>query len=106
MRIMEDLYRGYLLIRLARIGTEWEISEKMMKMSDPSGNWEITFASPIYGSWDVLVEISFKKLEDLDVVVTSLRSDDEIRESIEETTTLVSSRANYNEFRALYKKQV
>jgi DNA-binding Lrp family transcriptional regulator len=101
---MVDSYRGYLLIRLARIGSEWEISERMMAMNDPKGDWEVTFASPIYGSWDVLVEISFKKLEDLDTVVTALRSDDNIRDSIEETTTLVSSRANYDDFRAKYKK--
>ena len=33
----EKYYRGYVLIRLSKIGTEWEISEKMMKMKDPKG---------------------------------------------------------------------
>jgi DNA-binding Lrp family transcriptional regulator len=100
---MSDFYRGYLLVRLAKIGTEWDISEKMMAMTDPTENWEITFACPIYGSWDLMIEVSFKKLEDLDVVVTTLRSDETIRDSIEETTTLVSSKPNYNELRKKYR---
>ena len=62
----EDFYRGYLLVRLAKIGTEWSISNKMMEMVDPDGNWEVTFACPIYGAWDLMIEISFKQLEDLD----------------------------------------
>ena len=75
----DDFYRGYLLVRLAKIGSEWAISNKMMEMVDPNGNWEITFACPIYGAWDLMIEISFKQLEDLDSVVTALRADEEIR---------------------------
>jgi DNA-binding Lrp family transcriptional regulator len=103
----DDYYRGYLLVRLAKIGTEWEISDKMMAMSDDSGekNWDVTFACPIYGAWDLMVEISFKQLENLDQVVTSLRADEEIRDNIEETTTLVSSKPNYNEIREKFKKK-
>ena len=100
----QDFYRGYLLVRLAKIGTEWDISNRMMKMTDPEENWEITFACPIYGAWDLIVEVSFKRLEDLDQVVTALRSDDEIRANIEETTTLVSSKPNYNAIRKQFKK--
>jgi hypothetical protein len=91
----EKYYRGYVLIRLSKIGTEWEISEKMMKMKDPKGSWIITYANPVYGSWDIIIEVSFKKLDDLDFVVTSLRSDEKLRENIEETTTIVSSKANW-----------
>ncbi|SRR6056297_3451365 len=99
-----DYYRGYLLVRLARIGTEWDITDKMMGMEDPDKHWEITYATPIYGAWDLLIEISFKKLENLDTVVTKLRADDDIRDFIEETTTLVSSKPNYIETREKYGK--
>ena len=27
-----DVYRGYLLVRLAKIGTEWDITKKMMDL--------------------------------------------------------------------------
>ena len=99
-----DSYRGYLLIRLAKIGTEWLVSEKMMAMVDPDKNWEITYATPIYGAWDLIVEVLFSRLEDLDLIVTGLRSDEDIRDNIEETTTLVSSRANYHATRKKYNK--
>ena len=101
----EDFYRGYLLIRLARIGTEWDITGKMMQLEDPDGNWEITYATPIYGAWDLLIEISFKKLENLDTVVTKLRADNDIRDFIEETTTLVSSKPNYISTKKKYGKE-
>jgi DNA-binding Lrp family transcriptional regulator len=90
---MQKCYRGYVLARLSRIGTEWEITEKVMNLK--ANTWEITYATPIYGAWDLIIEVSFEKLEDLDVVVTQIRSDESIRESIEETTTLVSSKPNY-----------
>ena len=99
-----DFYRGYLLVRLARIGTEWDITNKMMNLEDPEKNWEITYASPIYGPWDLIVEISFKKLEHLDTVVTKLRADDETRDYIEETSTLVSSKPNYISLRKEHGK--
>jgi len=101
----EDFYRGYLLVRLAKIGTEWDICEKMMALKDPENNWEITFTCPIYGAWDLIIEVSFKRLEDLDTVVTTLRSDEEIRDNIEETTTLVSSKPNYEAIRKQYNKK-
>ena len=90
---MNKCYRGYILARLSRIGTEWQITDKMMTLKGDS--WKVTYCTPIYGSWDLIVEVSFEKLEDLDVVVTRMRSDVEIRENIEETTTLVSSKPNY-----------
>jgi len=92
---MDKFYRGYILVRLAKIGAEYDITEKMMKLKDPKGSWFVTFCSPIYGAWDIVIETSFKKLEDLDFIVTTLRSSEDIRDSIEETTTLVSSKPNY-----------
>ena len=94
---MEKFYRGYVLVRLSKVGEEWKITDKLMKLKDKSGSnsWKVTYATPIYGAWDLICEVSFKKLEDLDIVVTALRADTEIREIIEETTTLVSSKSNF-----------
>jgi DNA-binding Lrp family transcriptional regulator len=91
--MMDKCYRGYILCRLSRIGTEWQLTDKIMELKGDS--WEITYCTPIYGAWDLIVEVSFEKLEDLDVVVTRLRSEPDIREKVEETTTLVSSKPNY-----------
>jgi DNA-binding Lrp family transcriptional regulator len=93
--MVEKYYRGYILARLSKIGSEWDMSEKMIKLKDPDKSWLITYVTPIYGSWDLIIEVSFTKLEDLDYVVTTFRSDESIRENIEETTTIVSSKPNY-----------
>ncbi|GAH42625.1 unnamed protein product, partial [marine sediment metagenome] len=39
-------YRGYILIRLKVIGTEWEVVKKLtnLKSSDPDEDWKITYA--------------------------------------------------------------
>ena len=68
---------------------------KGMRSSDPDEDWIITYASPIYGGWDVIVECSFSKLQDLDRIVTFVRADKELSEWIEETTTLMGSRKDY-----------
>ena len=57
--------------------------------------WLVTYVTVIYGAWDVIAEISFKKLENLENIVTSIRMDEDVKEIIEETTTLVSSTKNY-----------
>ena len=102
--MLKDVYRGYLLIRLSKIGIEWDISEKIMKFQDKEKKWEVTYVSPIYGSWDLIVEVSFEELEDFDQLITKLRSDEYIRDNMEELTSLVSSRANYLALRDKYKK--
>ncbi|MHA1821725.1 MAG: hypothetical protein ACTSU2_11010 [Promethearchaeota archaeon] len=93
----EKYYRGYILFRLSKIGTEWEIVEKMRKMKSPDGGktWFVDYISPIYGAWDLICEVSFKKLENLDTVVSTIRMDEDVKDYIEETTTLVSSKPNY-----------
>jgi hypothetical protein len=90
-------YRGYIIFRLAKIGTEWQVVNKLMKMKseDNGQEWKVSYATPIYGAWDLIAEVSFSKLENLDVVVTSIRMDEEVKDFIEETTTLVSSKPNY-----------
>lgn len=94
----EKYYRGYILIRLSKIGTEWDVVEKLMSMKSNDDNgeeWSVTFATPVYGAWDLIAEVSFKHLENLDTVVTNTRMDAAINDFIEETTTLVSSKPNY-----------
>ena len=92
-------YRGYILIRLKVIGSEWGVVKKLinLKSSDPDEDWKITYATPIYGGWDVIVECVFSKLKDLDKIVTFCRVDEELSQWIEETTTLMGSKNDYKE---------
>ncbi len=90
-------YRGYILIRLKTIGTEWKVVKKLtnLKSTENSEDWKITYVTPIYGGWDIVVECSFTKLQELDKIVTFIRVDEDISSWIEETTTLVSSKPDY-----------
>lgn len=90
-------YRGYLLMRLRIIGKEWEIVNKLkgLKSSEAGEDWEINYATPIYGGWDVIVECSFTKLQELDKIVTYCRVNEELSQWIEETITLCGTKPNY-----------
>ncbi len=90
-------YRGYILIRLKVIGSEWKVVDKLMglKSTEVEDDWKITYATPIYGGWDIIVECSFKKLKDLDKIVTFYRIDEDLSLWIEETTTLMGSKNDY-----------
>ncbi|MFW9820397.1 MAG: hypothetical protein ACFFE5_12370 [Candidatus Thorarchaeota archaeon] len=59
--------------------------------------WVITYVSPIYGGWDLLVECKFINLEDLDRIVSFCRNDPELSQWIEATTTLISTKRNYTD---------
>ena len=91
------LYRGYILVRLKTIGTEWKVVEKLssLKSTESEENWRVTYVTPVYGGWDLVVECSFTKLQELDKIVTYMRVDDQLSQWIEETTTLVSSKPDY-----------
>lgn len=91
-------YRGYILIRLKTIGTEWKVVEKLtdLRSTDEKEDWKITYVTPVYGGWDIMVECSFTKLQELDKIVTFIRVDEDISPWIEETTTLVSSKPDYS----------
>ncbi|OLS15624.1 MAG: hypothetical protein RBG13Loki_0723 [Promethearchaeota archaeon CR_4] len=87
-------YRGYILARLSKIGAELDIVNDVIgKRKDDTQI--ITYASPVYGNWDLIIEVSFSQLDELDKIVTRLRTDERFKEVIEETTTLVTSRPNY-----------
>ena len=95
--MQEIYYRGYILIRLKAIGTEWKVVEKLtnLKSTEPDEDWKITYATPIYGGWDVIVECSFTKLQELDKIVTYCRVEEQLSQWIEETTTLCGTKPNY-----------
>ena len=89
-------YRGYILCRLSKIGSEWQIVETLQTMNPDLGDdLQVTYASPIYGAWDLIIEASFSKLEDLDRLVTLIRTNNTLQKNIEETTTFVSSKPDY-----------
>ena len=84
-------------MRLKVIGSEWKVVEKLkdLKSTEAEDDWKITYATPIYGGWDVIIECSFKKLKDLDKIVTFCRIDEDLSHWIEETTTLMGSKNDY-----------
>ncbi|MFX1469362.1 MAG: hypothetical protein ACFFB8_11925 [Promethearchaeota archaeon] len=79
------------------IDTQWKIIEKLynFKPSNLNEDWQITYATPIYGGWDLLVECKFNNLEDLDKIISLCRFDTELSQWIEATTTLISTKKNY-----------
>jgi hypothetical protein len=91
----EKAYRAYLLIRLSTVGKEWQVIEKIKELKSEKGNWVITYASPVYGAWDAMAEISFQELSDLDEIVTASRTAETLKDVIEETTTVVCTRKDY-----------
>ena len=73
------------------------MAEKLRSLdhSNVNGDWHITYATPIYGGWDLVVECKFNHLEDLEKIVSYCRTDKELSEWIEATTTLISTKKNY-----------
>ncbi len=90
-------YRGYILIRLKIIGTQWKVTDKLkgLKSNNQQEDWEVTYATPIYGGWDLMIECKFQNLEDLEKITSFCRSDDDLNQWIEATTTLISTKRNY-----------
>ncbi len=80
------------------INTQWDVVEKLknLRSQNPNEDWQITYATPIYGGWDIVVECKFSHLADLDKIVTLCRTDEELSEWIEATTTLISTRNNFS----------
>ncbi len=95
---MQDIYyRGYVLIRLKAVGTEWKVVEKLnsLKSTESDDDWKISYATPIYGGWDVIVECCFSKLRDIDKIIAYCKIDKDLSQWIEETTTLLGSKNDY-----------
>ena len=84
------------MVRLKIIGTQWKIVEKLKSFQPKSGHdWKITYSTPTYGGWDLIIECVFNDLEDLDEIVSFCRSDSDLKEWIEATTTLLSTKKNF-----------
>lgn len=78
------------------IGTQWKIVEKLKVLRpDSDQDWHITYASPTYGGWDLIIECVFKNLEELDKIVSYCRTDNDLKEWIDATTTLISTTKSY-----------
>jgi len=67
-----------------------------LKSRNQLEKWQITYVTPIYGGWDLLVECKFINLEDLDEIVSFCRTDLELSQWIEATTTLIGTKKNYD----------
>jgi len=74
-------FRGYILVRLKIIGTQWKIVEKLKHFQPIEGHdWKITYSSPTYGGWDLII---------------FFRKDNDLKEWIDATTTLISTKKNF-----------
>jgi len=79
------------------IGTQWKIVEKLKNFKpDEQHDWNITYSSPTYGGWDLIIECAFNNLEDLDNIVSFCRIDNDLKKWIDATTTLISTKKNFN----------
>lgn len=76
---------------------QWKIVEKIkgLKAIDHREDWKITYATPVYGGWDIIVECVFSNLEELYKIVAFCRHDEELSQWIETTTTLLSIKKDY-----------
>ena len=85
-------FRAYILLRLANVGSEWEVCERIKNIFQRD---RVSYACPVYGAWDVVVEVTFDELNQLDEVVTKIREDSVLKEVTDETTTMVAARNTY-----------
>ena len=85
------------MLRLKIIGTQWKIVEKLKHFQPNEGHsWKITYSSPTYGGWDLIIECVFNSLDDLDEIVSFCRKDNDLKEWIDATTTLISTKRNFD----------
>ncbi len=85
-------YRAYILLRLSNVGKEWDVVERVKELYSRD---LVTYAVPVYGAWDIMVEVSYEQLDQLDNIVTKVREDEILGDAIEETTTMVGARATF-----------
>ena len=47
------------------LGKDYEIVDKLtnLKSSETNEDWKVTYVTPIYGGWDLIVECIFSKLQ-------------------------------------------
>jgi len=80
------------------IGTQWNIVDKLKKFNSSASNenWKITYSAPVYGGWDLIVECIFNNLEDLEKIVSYCRNDKDLKQWIDATTTLISTKKDFS----------
>lgn len=90
-------YRSYILLRLKIIGSQWNIVEKIKNFNEINSNeeWKISYVTPTYGGWDLIIECFFSSLSDLDKIITYCRTDPELTQWIEATTTMISMKKDF-----------
>jgi len=57
--------------------------------------WKITYSAPVYGGWDLIIECIFTNLENLEKIISFCRTDKDLSQWIEATTTLISIKKNF-----------
>ena len=92
MQMADKKYRAYILLRLSNVGKEWDVCDRIKELFDQE---LVTYAVPVYGAWDIMVEVSYTELSKLDMIVTNIREDDLLGGAIEETTTMVGARNTF-----------
>ncbi|NVM29503.1 MAG: hypothetical protein HWN65_11745 [Candidatus Helarchaeota archaeon] len=85
-------YRAYILLRLSNVGKEWDVVDRIKELFERS---LVSYGVPVYGAWDIMVEVSYTQLDQLDSIVTQIREDNILGDAIEETTTMVGARATF-----------
>lgn len=85
-------FRAYILLRLSNVGSEWQVCDRIKSIFKRE---RVTYACPVYGAWDIVVEVTFEELNQLDEVVTKIREDGVLKEVTEETTTMVAARNTF-----------
>jgi hypothetical protein len=90
-------YRGYILIRLKIIDKQQKIVEKIdtFQLRHPHKDWKIIYIIPIHGECDMIVECVFRELENLNVILNFCRTDNELINWIEATTTFISIKKDF-----------
>ncbi|MCK4238490.1 MAG: hypothetical protein KAX33_05160, partial [Candidatus Lokiarchaeota archaeon] len=95
---MPKYYKGYILLRLRETGSEWKVVEKVRNLKsredDEDEDWYVFYCTPIFGSWDILLEICLSKHEELDKLKTFFNIDEELSKMIEESITFISIKNN------------
>lgn len=85
------------MVRLKIIDTQWDIVKKLktFNLNTSNKNWKITYVTPTYGGWDLLIECIFSRLSELEKIISFCRLDNDLKQWIETTTTLISVRNNF-----------
>ena len=95
--MLKIYYRGYLLVRLKGVGNEGKVVEKLkgLEAIESDENWKITYATIIFGGWDLMVECVLTNIQELDKITSFCSVDEDLSQWIEEVTTLVSHEPDY-----------